>query len=117
MIEVITILTRYFSNRQRERVTPCAAPAPIIRAGRDSRRSVYPLDDGGDPLADSDAHGCQTVAAAALFHFMDEGRHHARATTAERMPEGYGAAVYVELIHVDAQLPNTGEHLRGKRLV
>ena len=86
-------------------------------AVRDSRRSIYSLNDRGDALAYPDAHGCETVAAAALFHFMDQGRQHARAAAAERMAESDGATVDVELVHVDAELASTGEHLRGKRFI
>src|SRR5688572_9397074 len=89
----------------------------FTHAVRDFRRSSYSLNDRSDALADPDAHGCETVAAAALIHFMNQGRHHARAAAAERVTEGDRAAVNIQLVHVDAELASAGEHLRRKRLV
>src|SRR5438132_1634476 len=48
---------------------------------------------------------------------MHERRRQFRAGAAERMPECDGASVDVETLGIDRQLAETGEHLRGKRLV
>ena len=74
-------------------------------------RSLHSLDDGRNPLADADAHGRQAVAAAAPFHFMDEGSHDSRAAAAERMSQRDGAAIDIEFIQIDAQLASAREHL------
>src|SRR4030067_1134446 len=79
--------------------------------------SVHSLDDGSDALADANAHGCQAVTAAAFFHLVDQRCHDARAAAAERMAERDGAAVDVQFLQVDAELPGASQHLRGERLV
>jgi len=66
--------------------------------------SIHSFNDRGNTLADADAHGRQAIAASAFLHFMHQGRHHARAAAAERMAQGDGAAVDVELVQIDAQL-------------
>src|SRR3990172_13203729 len=94
-------------------------PGACGRGGRGSglERSADAFDDGGDALADTDAHGRETITAAAFFHFVNQRRHYARAAAAKRMAEGDGAAVHVQLIQVDLQLPNASKNLRGKGLV
>lgn len=53
------------------------------------------FDDGGNALPNADAHGCQAIAAAALFHFMNECGHDPGTAASEGMTEGNGSAVDV----------------------
>src|SRR5512139_4063146 len=76
--------------------------------------SIHSFNNGGNALADADAHGCQAIPATAFLHFMHQGRHHARAAAAERMAQGDGAAVDVESVQLDAQLAAASQHLRGE---
>ena len=78
---------------------------------------IHPFDNRGDALADADAHGGEAVAAAAFFHFVNKRRHDPGAAAAQRVAEGDGAAVDVELIEIDAQLARAREHLRRKGFV
>ena len=78
---------------------------------------VDPFDDRRDALADTDAHGGKAVAAAALAHFMDQRRHDARAAATERMAEGNGTAVDVQLIGSMPSSARAGENLRGESFV
>ena len=100
---------------------PALIRSPITRvlarviAGK--RRSLDSFDDRRDTLTDADAHGRETVAAAALFHFMDEGRHDPGAAAAQRMSQGNGAAIDVESVETDAELAGAGKHLRCECLV
>lgn len=61
--------------------------------------SIYLLmdgfDDRGNALPYADAHGCQAVATAALFHFVNERGHDPGAAATEGMTEGNGSAVDV----------------------
>ena len=63
---------------------------------------IHPFDDRGDALADTDAHGGEAEAAAAFFHFVNKRRHDPGAAAAQRVAEGDGAAVDVELVEIDA---------------
>ena len=75
--------------------------ASIARAAPGSPL-IHPFDDRGDALADTDAHGGEAEAAAAFFHFVNKRRHDPGAAAAQRVAEGDGAAVDVELVEIDA---------------
>lgn len=53
------------------------------------------FDNRGDALSHTDTHRREAIAAAAPFHFVNEGCHEPRAAAAEGMTEGNGAAVDV----------------------
>lgn len=78
---------------------------------------MEPLDDGSDPLANTDAHGCQAVAALPPLHLVDQRRHDPRPATAEGVAKRDGAAVDVEFLLINPELSRAGEHLRGEGLV
>src|SRR6266487_6856738 len=78
---------------------------------------IQSLDNGGDALSDADAHRCQAVTTAAPFQLVQQGHDDACATAAERVPQGDGAAVDVELLLVDLQLARTLQALCGKGFV
>src|ERR1700746_3025158 len=80
-----------------------------------NRLWIDSLDNGGDALSDADAHGRQAIAAAALFHFVNQRRHDPGAAATERMTQGDGAAVDVQFLEIDAELAGTRQHLRGER--
>src|SRR6185437_8288281 len=75
------------------------------------------LDDGGDALADADAHRRQAVAPAAPLQLVEQRRHQPRAGAAEWMAERDGAAIDVDLRRVQFQLADALERLRGERLI
>ena len=60
----------------------------------------YPLNDGGNALAHTDAHSGQPVAATAPSHFMDQGGHKARTAASERVTQSDSAAVDVDLLYI-----------------
>src|SRR6185436_14466299 len=99
------------------RITTSAPANPPRRGAPLYGRSLHPFDDGGNALADADAHGREAVAAAAPFHFVQQRRHHPGAAAAERVSKGDGAAVDVQFIQIDAELARAGEHLGSKGLV
>src|SRR5437870_12854537 len=84
------------------RRTPGARLAQCM-AAEYGRLSVA-LEDGRDSLAEADAHGGDPEAAAASSELVEEGCGQARAARSERMPEGHGAAVRVELLGGNAEL-------------
>lgn len=75
------------------------------------------FDNGGDALPHADAHGCEAIATAAFFHFVNECCHEPCAAAAEGMTEGNGAAVNVQFLRIDAKLSNASNDLGGKGLV
>ena len=89
--------------------------AGVLRSASDVL--VESLDDGGDALADADAHGRQTIAAAALLHLVNERRHDSCATATQRMTERDGAAVDVQFLEIDTEFTCARQYLRGEGFV
>jgi hypothetical protein len=58
------------------------------------------LDDGGVGHAAALAHRLEAVAAAGALELVEQGGHELGARAAERVAEGDGAAVDVDLAHV-----------------
>src|SRR5262249_44819917 len=54
------------------------------------------LEDGGDALADANAHADQGIAALAPMQLADRREREARAGGAERMSHGNGAAIGID---------------------
>src|SRR3989442_9470809 len=76
-----------------------------------------PLDDGGDPLAEANAHGLEPIARAAPLELVEQRRHELGARAAERVAECDRAAVDVYTAHVRVKLSLPREHDRSERLV
>src|SRR2546430_1946221 len=93
------------------------APRRSRGAPRYSDRLLDPLDDGGDPLAEANAHGLEPIARAAPLELVEQRRHELRARAAERVAERDRAAVDVHTAHVRVKLPLPREHDRSERLV
>src|SRR5581483_2180266 len=70
-------------------------------------------------LADADTHGGERALALLLFQAVHRGEDKPRARHAERMAERDGAAVRVDVLGIlgNAELPQTGNALRGECLV
>ena len=85
----------------------------------DQISNLNPLNGAGYALADTDAHGGECELAASLNQLQRGAAGNAGARHAQRMAEGDGAAigVYVLAIIGQAQLPQHGKALGGKRLV
>src|SRR5216117_1985714 len=92
---------------------PCSA----VGAPRYSDRLLDPLDVGGDPLAEANAHGLEPIARAAPLELVEQRRHELRARAAERVAERDRAAVDVHTAHVRVKLSLPREHDRSERLV
>src|SRR5262245_42054841 len=75
------------------------------------------LHDEGDALAATDAGAGEAVTHAAAPHLLQQGQCEASAARRERMTQGDGAAVDLELLDVEAQLADHAEDLSGERLV
>ena len=75
------------------------------------------LEQRSDALADTDAERREAVAAVAPTQLVEQRDDEARAAHPERMPERDRAAVHVDLLLVEAELPHDREALRRERLV
>src|SRR5438876_569595 len=93
------------------------APRRSRGAPRYSDRLLDPLDDGGDPLAEANAHGLEPIARAAPLELVEQRRHELGARAAERVAERDRAAVDVHTAHVRVKLSLPREHDRSERLV
>src|ERR1700729_64137 len=70
-----------------------------------------------DALAAADASRGDSVAPAAPAQLVQRGNREPRSGGSERVPEGDRAAVRVKFLSSGVHLAQTGQHLRGKRLV
>src|SRR5262249_51739012 len=75
------------------------------------------LEDRGDSLTDADAHRRDPQRNPTSAHLVGQRYCQPRARTSERMPQGHGSAVYIELLFVDLEVAVTRDDLRGKRLI
>src|SRR5215469_3085552 len=71
------------------------------------------LEDGGDPLADADAHGDERIPSAAPLKLAYCGEREPRARGAKRMADGDGAAIGIDAAvgEVDLEQLEAAEHL------
>src|SRR6476469_9193185 len=86
-------------------------------SGASWRTSAEALVDDGHALAATDAHRLEAELAVTRGQPVEQGRRDAGAGGPERVAEGDGPTVDVELVEVHAQLVRRGQHLRGERLV
>ena len=96
---------------------PSRAPVGEATGTRSGRIRSEALDDGAGAEAAAAAHGHQAVAAAGALELVEGLGHQDGAGAAERVAEGDGAAVGVDLGQVDVELLCPGQHDRGERLV
>src|SRR3712207_5669528 len=75
------------------------------------------LDDHRHAHPHTDAHGRQAVAGAAAAELPGERAEQPGARGAQGVAERDRAAVHVQLLERDPELPRRREHLRGERLV
>src|SRR3546814_2167968 len=82
-------------------------------------RSSNPLDHHRDALANADAHGGESVAAAGAVEFFGGGEDEAGAGHAEGVAQRDGAAVGVHILCVvgEAELAQDREALGGEGFV
>src|SRR5437870_4758751 len=78
---------------------------------------VDAFDDGGDALADADAHRGETVTPACPTELVGEHRYESAAARAERMTERDRTTVHVHFGRIEAELVDAHDRLAGKRLV
>src|SRR5579859_2010483 len=91
---------------------------PGVQTARSRQSSgLQSLDDGGDALADADAHRRQPQAGLAPLHLLEQGRQDARPGAAQRMAQGNRAAVDVGALVVQPQRAHALKRLDGERLV
>src|SRR5215472_11143724 len=98
-----------------------SAASPPLSGGlmRCRSRVADALEDGGDALADADAHGDERIAAARPLQLADGGKREPRARGAERMTDGDGAAIGIDAAvgEVDLEQLEAAQHLARERLV
>src|ERR1700726_1602938 len=70
-----------------------------------------------DAHAAADAQRGEALLGVALLHLVKQRHQHAGARRADRMADGNGAAVDVDLAGVPAEVLVDGASLRGERLV
>src|SRR5438105_10815211 len=101
--------------------TPDSTPTSRVRTSRAGPACSClgePLDDHGHALAAADAHRLEADRLVEGLEVVDQGAHDPGARHAERVPQGDGPAVGVELVlDVDAELVADGQDLGGERLV
>ena len=91
--------------------------AGFKRAG--DRGFSRPLDDCGDALAYADAHGAKSIALFGFAQLVGCGGYQASAAGTQRMADGDGSAVRIDVLRVvgDSEIACDGKRLRGEGLV
>src|SRR5712692_9222200 len=105
-----TVLTRSYLRAMRSNIVRTAA-------GSRSEMSLDPLPDGGDALADPDAHRGQAVLGVAVCHLAHERTDQAGAAAAEWVAQGDRTAVDIDPLLIQPEQPHARERLRGEGLV
>src|SRR5690606_12193146 len=125
-----TLSNRHLSPQARDH-TPCAqelardvvegagseVPKSLPTRPRTVETSAEAFEDHGHALTAADAHGLEAELLAVVLQRVDERRGDASARHADRVADGDGTAVDVQLVEVDAQVAVGRDHLRGERLV
>ena len=104
--------------------SPPSSPARAVGGGGRGRSgggssSALPqsFDDGGIGLAAALAHGLKPVTGPGALHLVEERGQQACPGRTGGMPDGDGAAVDVDLVHVRIVLLRPRQHHRGEGLV
>src|SRR5207248_2004394 len=100
----------------------CRPRTCVVWGGRAARNDagsddLQALDDGDVGLAAAFAHGLEAVTPAGALELVEQRGHEAGTSGAERVTEGDGAAVHVDLAEVEPGFLLPREHDRGERLV
>ena len=98
-------------GRLGRRLTAATLPAAAVL------ESSVPLDAEGDAHAAADAERGEALLGVALLHLVEQGGQDAGAAGADRVADGDGAAVDVDLVGVPAELLADRERLGGEGLV
>jgi hypothetical protein len=78
---------------------------------------LSPLQRQSHTLTAADAQGRQTFFRIALDHFVQQRHQHAATRCPDRVAEGDGAAVDVDLVQIPLQILGHRQRLRGKSFV
>ena len=85
----------WMSNPLAARAVLCREPFALNRDCR--KRALNPLDNRGDALADAYAHGAERIAASGFVELIEGCGYQAGAAGAERVADGDGSAVGVDM--------------------
>src|SRR5437870_2233825 len=99
----------------RQRVSTSTRVEKRVRRRR--QRTSYSFDDGGDPLADADAHRRQAVVPAGPTQLVRQHRDQPCSAHSQRMTQRDRTAVDIDLFLIQAELVDADDRLRGERLV
>src|SRR5690348_4311828 len=92
-----------------------SAARPPLSSGlmRGTSRGADTLENGGNALADADAHGDERVAAARPLQLANGGEREPCARGTERMTDGDGAAIGIDAAigEVELEQLETAQHL------
>src|SRR3989337_971328 len=77
------------------------------------RRSLLQLDGHRDGVAASKTQGGETFFQSTILQSIDQRGENPGAGSADRMPEGYGAAMDVDTVPIPAQFAAVGNSLRS----
>ena len=75
------------------------------------------FDQQRHALAATDAGGCDPVAQAVPAQLPSQGVHQPQAGGGQRVAQGDGTTMNVELFHIELQRPGHGQHLGSLGLV
>src|SRR4029077_11727264 len=77
------------------------------------------FDDGGNTLADTDAHGAKCPFCFASFQLPSSGQHQPRTAHPKRMPEGDSASVRIDMFPIlqQAEVAQHRDALGGESFV
>src|SRR5260370_28144525 len=75
------------------------------------------LEDTGGAHAAADAHGDEAVAGVAALQFANDGCGELRASAAQRMADGHGAAIDVDARRIEARDFDDGKRRRGEGFI
>ena len=77
------------------------------------------FDDGGNTLADADAHGAKCPFHFASFQLPSSGQHQPRTAHPKRMPEGDSASVRIDMFPIlqQAEVAQHRDALGGESFV
>ncbi|GIT77066.1 MAG: hypothetical protein Ct9H300mP31_15970 [Acidimicrobiaceae bacterium] len=78
---------------------------------------AQPLDHHGHALAPANTHGLHAELLVGVLQAIEKGGHDAGAGHAERVAEGDGPAVHIQLVEVDPDLVGRRQNLSGESFV
>src|SRR5215469_6400305 len=78
---------------------------------------VHSFKQSGRALASADAHGHYAIACFAARHLVGDSSYHAGTGHAERMANGDGSSVRIQLLRVQAEAITTVHHLHRKSFI